>query len=108
VAVDLVGSDQTLAWTFDLLGRGGRMITLTTFEDTGLRVAPRRMVFDELEVLGSRYCSRAEVLAAARLVRDGRIVPVVSRTVPLAQVEEVHAMLRKGTLLGRGAVTFGS
>ena len=108
VAVDLVGSDQTLGWTFDLLGRGGRMITLTTFEDTGLRVAPRRMVFDELQVLGSRYCSRAEVLAATRLVRDGRIVPVVSRTVPLAQVEELHAMLRKGTLLGRGAVTFGS
>jgi D-arabinose 1-dehydrogenase-like Zn-dependent alcohol dehydrogenase len=84
------------------------MIALTTFEDTELRLSPRRMVFDELEVLGSRYCSRAEVLASAALVRDGRIVPVVSRTVPLAQVEDLHAMLRRGVLLGRGAVTFGA
>ena len=28
------------------------------------------------------------------------------KPVPLAQVEELHAMLRRGALLGRGAVTF--
>jgi len=107
VCVDLVGSEETLVWGFGLLGRSGRMVTLTTFADVGFRVLPRRLVLDELEVLGSRYCSRAEVLAAARLVRDGRIRPVVSRTVPLAEVESLHAMLRDGRLFGRGAVVFG-
>jgi D-arabinose 1-dehydrogenase-like Zn-dependent alcohol dehydrogenase len=106
VGVDLVGSEQTLAWTLGLLGRGGRMVTLTTFADVGFQVVPRRMVMDELEVLGSRYCGRAELLAAARLVQDGRIRPVVSRAVPLEEVETLHAMLREGRLLGRGAVTF--
>ena len=106
VVVDLVGSEQTLAWAFRLLGRGGRMVTLTTFPDIGFQVISRRMVLDELEILGSRYCSRAEVLAAARLVQDGLIRPVVSRTAPLADVETLHAMLRDGRLLGRGAVTF--
>lgn len=106
VAVDLVGREQTLSWALGLLGRGGRMVTLTTFADVGFHVTPRRMVMDELEVLGSRYCGRAELLAAARLVQDGRIRPVVSRAVPLAEVETLHAMLREGRLLGRGAVTF--
>ena len=106
VAVDLVGSEQTLAWAFRLLGRGGRLVTLTTFPDVGFHLVSRRMVQDELEVIGSRYCSRAEVLAAARLVQRGRIRPVVSKAVPLEDVETLHAMLREGRLFGRGAVTF--
>ena len=106
VAVDLVGSEQTLAWAFRLLGRGGRLVTLTTFADAGFHLVSRRMVLDELEVIGSRYCSRAEVLAAARLVQRGRIRPVVSKAVPLEAVETLHSMLREGRLFGRGAVTF--
>jgi hypothetical protein len=34
-----------------------------------------------------------------------RIRPVVSGVVPLERVGELHAKLRAGTLLGRGAVT---
>jgi D-arabinose 1-dehydrogenase-like Zn-dependent alcohol dehydrogenase len=81
-------------------------VTLTTFADVGFHVAPRRLVLDELEVVGSRYCGRAELLAAAELVREGRIRPVVSQAVPLKDVETLHAMLRDGRLFGRGAVTF--
>ncbi len=106
VAVDLVGSEATLEWTFRLLGPAGRMILLTTFPDIGVHVLSRQMVTGELTLLGSRYCSRAEVLAAARLVAEGRIRPIVSRVVALRDVETVHAMLREGTLLGRGAITF--
>jgi len=39
-------------------------------------------------------------------VQDGMIRPVVSRAVPLEEVETLHALLREGRLLGRGAVTF--
>jgi len=106
VVVDLVGSEQTLAWAFRLLGRGGRMVVLTTFPDVGVWVEPRRMVVDELAVLGSRYCGRAELLAAARLVQEGRIRPVVSQAASLENVDAIHALLREGRLFGRGAVAF--
>jgi len=105
VAIDFVGSEATLDWAFRLLGPAGRMVVLTTFPGIGLRLETRRMVQGELTITGSRYCCRAEALAAARLVRDGRITPVVSAIRPLAEVETLHAMLRQGTLLGRGAVT---
>ncbi|HEV2358721.1 MAG TPA: alcohol dehydrogenase catalytic domain-containing protein [bacterium] len=104
VAIDLVGGPETLAWAFGLLGAGGRMVMLTTAEGAALDVATRRMVMGELTIMGSRYCSRAEVLAAARLVQEGRIAPVVSGVRPLADAEALHAMLRAGTLLGRGAI----
>lgn len=105
VAVDLVGSRETLAWAFGLLGPGARMVTLTTFPGTALEVPPRQMVMNELTLLGSRYASRAEVLAAGRLVREGAITPVVSEVRPLADVETLHRRLRTRSLLGRAAVT---
>lgn len=104
VAIDLVGSRETLAWAFGLLGPGARMVVLTTFPGTALEAPTRRMVLDELTLLGSRYASRAEVLAAGRLVRDGAITPVVSDVRPLADVEALHGLLRSRLLLGRGAV----
>jgi D-arabinose 1-dehydrogenase-like Zn-dependent alcohol dehydrogenase len=103
VAIDLVGSEATLEWAFRLLGPTGRMILLTTFPGVGLRLETRRMVMGEMTVSGSRYCGRADAMAAARLVAEGRIAPVVSTVRPLAEVDALHAMLREGTLLGRGA-----
>lgn len=106
VVIDLVGSRETLAFGVTLLGRRGRMVFLTTFPGITVDVVPRRMVQEELTLLGSRYASRWEVSEAAHLVAKGRINPVVSEVVPLARVGELHAKLRAGTLLGRGAITF--
>ncbi|GEM_PF-18594 len=102
VAVDLVGSEATLEWACRLLGPAGRMVLLTTFPGVGLRLEPRRMVMGELTVSGSRYCGRAEVLAAARLVAAGRILPVVSAVRPLAEAGALHALLREARCWGAG------
>ncbi|OGL24983.1 MAG: hypothetical protein A3G44_02255 [Candidatus Rokubacteria bacterium RIFCSPLOWO2_12_FULL_73_47] len=106
VAIDLVGSRETHAFCLDVLARRGRMVVLTTFPGITLEVASRRLVTEEITVLGSRYTSRWELGEAARLVAEGRIRPVVSEVVPLARVTELHAKLRAHTLFGRGAVTF--
>ncbi|OLC38629.1 MAG: hypothetical protein AUH81_03710 [Candidatus Rokubacteria bacterium 13_1_40CM_4_69_5] len=106
VAVDFVGTRETLAFCLEHLGRRGRLVLLTTFPGVATEVAPRLMVREELSILGSRYASRWEVSEAARLVAERKITPVVSETVELARVGELHAKLRAGTLLGRGAIAF--
>jgi len=106
VAVDLVGNRETLAFALEALGRRGRLVLLTTFPGVAFEVAPRRMVHDEITVLGSRYTSRWELGEAARLVARGAVKPVVSAVVPLERVGEIHAKLRARTLLGRGAIAF--
>lgn len=106
VAVDLVGSRETLTFCAEVLGRRGRLVLLTTFPGVLTEIAPRRMVHDEISILGSRYASRWELFQAARLVAARRITPVVSEVVPLSRVGELHAKLRAGTLLGRGAIVF--
>lgn len=106
VAVDLVGAPETLAFCLDTLDRRGRLVVLTTFPGVTAAVAPRRLVHDEITVLGSRYASRWEVSRAGELVAERRIRPVVSEVVPLDRVGELHRRLRARTLIGRGAIAF--
>ncbi len=105
-AVDFVGRPETLAFALELLDRRGRLVLLTTFPSVSFELSPRRLVLDEVSVLGSRYASRWEVSHAAHMVSAGRIKPVISEVVPLSRVEEIHSKLRSGTLIGRGAVAF--
>jgi propanol-preferring alcohol dehydrogenase len=106
VAVDLVGSRETLSFCLGSLGPRGRLVVLTAFSGVATDLAPRQFVHRELSVLGSRYASRLELAQAAELVAARRIRPIVSEVSTLAGVEQLHAKLRQGTLLGRGAIKF--
>jgi D-arabinose 1-dehydrogenase-like Zn-dependent alcohol dehydrogenase len=104
--VDLVGTPDTLSLGLEVLDRRGRLVVLTTFPGVTTPLAPRRLVHDEITVLGSRYASRWEVARAAELVAEGRIRPVVSAVTSLDRVGDLHTRLRARTLIGRGAVAF--
>ena len=104
--VDLVGTPETLAFGVDALDRRGRLVVLTTFPGVTAAIAPRRLVHDEITVMGSRYASRWEVSRAAELVAERRIRPVVSEVTSLDRVGDLHARLRARSLIGRGAIVF--
>jgi propanol-preferring alcohol dehydrogenase len=106
VVIDLLGREPSLAWASSVLAPGGKLVVLTTFPEVGFNVSPRDVVLAETSIVGSRYASREEVLAAAQLVVDGRVKPVVSRVTGPDGVDDVHAELRAGTLLGRGALAW--
>lgn len=102
--IDLVGSNDTLAWSAAALAPGGRLVVVNTPRESSLLLAPRDLVFREFAVLGSRYARRSEIAVAADLVGSGRIRPVSGQLVEPSGVPEVHAAIRAGSLLGRGAV----
>jgi len=104
--IDLVGTPGTLAWATANLAPGGRVVVLTTFPDGKGTLWPRELVFSEASVIGSRYASKAEVATAAHLVAAGRITPVIGMTTGPADVLDLHAALRSGGLIGRGALTW--
>lgn len=106
VVIDLVGSDDILAWATAALGTGGRLVLLTTFPGRQLAVEPRGLVFREATVLGSRYASVAEVATAVHLVSSGRVRPVVGEVVDADGVPALHEKLRQGKLVGRGALVW--
>jgi propanol-preferring alcohol dehydrogenase len=106
VVVDFVGTRASLEWGVSELGPNGMLVCTTTFRDRTFEIAPRDVVMAQASVIGSRYASRAEVGIAADLVASDRIRPVIGRRVALDELESLHDDLRRGSLLGRGALVW--
>jgi D-arabinose 1-dehydrogenase-like Zn-dependent alcohol dehydrogenase len=62
------------------------------------------MLNGELEVLGSRYVTRQDIIDSLELVRRGHIRPIVTRTFALEEAEQAHELLGQGLMIGRAAV----
>lgn len=107
VIVDLLGTRDSLEWSLRALAPGGRLVVLTTFRDQSAALVPRDLVLQQQTVLASRYAGRAELVRAADLVASGRVRPIVSRSAGPAEVDDLHEALRRGELLGRGALVWG-
>ena len=61
------------------------------------------MLTKELEVMGSRYATKQDVISSLALVARGGFWPMVTETKPLAEVEALHTRLNKGLITGRAA-----
>jgi D-arabinose 1-dehydrogenase-like Zn-dependent alcohol dehydrogenase len=111
-AIDFVASRETLQGSLDALGRAGRLVIIGSRPqavfgvDAGFVVDPGRMLYDMLEIHGSRYVTLAEMAQTLELLRQQRIQAVVTRTFPLEGAEEAHELLRRNALVGRAALVF--
>lgn len=103
VAIDFVSSASTLEAALAALGKGGRLVTLGGHGGT-FSANPGEMLRKEIELLGSRYASREEVIESLELVARGELWPMVTESVPLEQAERVHDLLDKGAITGRAAL----
>ncbi|WP_435186970.1 alcohol dehydrogenase catalytic domain-containing protein [Halobellus sp. EA9] len=103
--VDFTGSMELLAEAENRLAQRGRLVNLTTFPGRSLDVSPRSQVFNETEIVGSRYCSKYEFVRSAELVADGTIEPIVTEVVEMDDVQGLIDRIRAGDVLGRAAMT---
>ncbi|MGQ0523408.1 MAG: alcohol dehydrogenase catalytic domain-containing protein [Betaproteobacteria bacterium] len=103
VAIDFVSATATLEAAVGALGRGGRLVTLGG-HGQGFKAEPGLMLRNELEILGSRYATKQEVLDSLDLVARGELWPLVTEKVPLARAEAIHERLDKGLITGRAAL----
>jgi len=107
VVVDFVSSGRTLTDGVKSLGNGGRLATLggggvaKPFEAIGGLLTTK-----ELEVMGSRYCTRQEVIETLELCARGDVWPLVTETYQFSveEAERVHDRLENGLVLGRAAL----
>ena len=105
VVVDFVSSASTMEAGVQSLGTGGRLVTLG---GTGqpFQAAARNMVTKELELLGSRYCSKQEIKESLDLVARGDVWPVVTETYAfnVEEVEKIHERLEVAAVTGRAVI----
>lgn len=103
VAIDFVSSAATLEAAIPALAKGGRLVTLGGSGST-FRANPGEMLRKEIELLGSRYASREEVVESLELVARGELWPLVTEKKPLAEAEAVHERLERGAVTGRAVL----
>ena len=106
VAIDFVSSTSTLEAGLMALGKGGRLVSLGG-NSQPFRVDPAQALRKEIEILGSRYATRQEVMESLELVARGDLWPLVTEKVPLEQAEAIHQRLDKGLVTGRAALVIG-
>jgi len=107
VAIDYVSSTRTLEQGTAALGIGGRLLTLGGAAGKPFAVDARAMLRKELELMGSRYCTRQEVIDSLELVARREVWPIVTETYPLEQADRVHQRLEEGQVTGRAALIIG-
>lgn len=102
--VDFTGSTPLIETAISSLVPRGRLVNLTTFPGRTIDVSPREQVMGEVEVVGSRYCSKSEFLRSGELLAENEIEPVVTEVVDLDGVPELLKRIAAGEVTGRGAV----
>ena len=97
VAFEAIGTPKTIELAFSLLKRGGRLCVVG-YSAEPVTLSAARLMYYELEVVGSLGCGAGEYPEIIGLVRDGklRLEPIVSGTVPLADINEGLDRLRHG------------
>lgn len=100
VCVDYVGKD-TWAKSLQCLAVGGRLLTCGATSGYDSTTDLRHVFFRQLEVIGSTMGSRSELLAALRLILQGKMHPVVSRVVELHDTASAHRMMEERKVLGK-------
>ena len=105
VVIDFVSSKNSLETGTELLGNGGRLITLGGSGEF-FNIDSGNMLLKEIEIIGSRYCSKQEVIDSLNLVSNGLITPLVTEKVSPYQANDLHERIEKGNVIGRAGIIF--
>lgn len=97
VAFEVVGKPHTIDLAFNLLRKGGRLVVIG-FSHEPVPINAAKLMFYELELVGSLGCGGGLYPEIVALVADGRIdlEPIVSGTFPLERINEGFDRLRRG------------
>jgi D-arabinose 1-dehydrogenase-like Zn-dependent alcohol dehydrogenase len=104
--VDYVSTTATLEAGAKALGRRGRLVTLGGAGQP-FKASAMDLLTKEQDLLGSRYVTRAEILATCEIVARGEVWPLVTEVRPLQEAEAMHARVERGEVTGRAALRVG-
>ena len=105
VVIDFISSKSSLETGTELLGNGGRLVTLGGSGEF-FNIDSGNMLLKEIEIIGSRYCSKQEVIDSLNLVSRGLITPLVTEKVSPYQANDLHERIEKGNVIGRAGIIF--
>ncbi len=105
VAIEAIGHPATIEQAFNCLRPGGRLCVVG-FTEKNITISAAKIMFREMEVVGSLGCRPVDYPRLIEMVRIGkiRVKELVTNKFPLEKINEAFDLLRKGESL-RSVVT---
>ena len=101
--IDFVSSKSSLELGLSLLGNGGRLLTLGGSGKSFIS-SSSQMLDKELELIGSKYCTKQEVKDSLDLYAKGLIKPMISKISNFDGAESLHRDIEESTIVGRAGL----
>ncbi len=89
----------------DSLGRGGRLITCGATTGGEVKLNLRYVFARQLTIKGSYLGTRAELVKAAELMGQGRLISVIDRTFPLEEARAAQELMISRRFFGKIILT---
>lgn len=89
----------------DSLARGGRLITCGATTGTEVKLDLRYVYARQLTIKGSYMGTRAELVKAAELMGQGRLISVIDRTFPLQEARAAQELMLSRKFFGKILLT---
>jgi len=100
IAFEVIGNKSVMELAYRAVRTGGRLVLVGyTHEDVSLNAG--RMMYREMEVLGSLGCRPVDYPKIIGMIQTGKIQlkPVVTHRLPLEKINDAFDLLRKGESL---------
>lgn len=92
--------EATFSRSVACLRKGGRLVTCGATTGHDVQLDLRVLFFKNISLLGSTMGSKGELFRVIRLVEEGRLRPVLSRTLPLEKAAEAQGLLKERSQFG--------
>ena len=92
--------EATFARSMASLRKGGRLVTCGATSGHDVKVDLRLLFFKNLSLLGSTMGSKTELFHVLKLVEQGRLKPVLSAVLPLAEAAQAQRLLKERSQFG--------
>jgi NADPH:quinone reductase-like Zn-dependent oxidoreductase len=107
VVVDSVG-EETWRSSQRALRRGGRFVTCGATTGPNISLDMRRLFWHQWSLLGSTLGNRREYAEIVRLAHQGKLWPVIDRSVPLSESRSALERLHRGEQTGKLVIEVAS
>ena len=97
VAFEAIGKPDTIQSAFGTLRKGGRLVVVG-YSAEDIKLSAARIMFFEMEVVGSLGCRPVDYPKLIEMARVGKIkvAELVTHKLPLSEINEALDMLRRG------------
>ncbi len=97
IAFEAIGNPRTMEQAFACLRQGGRLV-IVGYSPENMNLNLGRVMYREMEVVGSLGCRPVDYPRVIELARSGkiRVADLVTKKVPLEEINSAFDLLRKG------------